>query len=244
MSGDESRIDVFLVDDHTMFREALAELIGSLPDIRVAGSADDIPSAVASLRMTLPDVVLLDYDLGKNVATDLFEIMPGIGRQTAVLILSAAINEGSVRRLRALGAAGVVWKHSGHRELTKLIRWAYAEFRSGRRAMMQTAPQPINAPKFTDRQLQVARAVLKGQATKEIAATLGVTDSSVKCTLQQVFAKTATRSRTELVRVLLERFPDIVLSGEHSSYSCTTSPSGTLPEIPPPEAPAAIAALG
>ena len=60
--------------------------------------------------------------------------------------------------------------------------------------------------KFTDRERQVLSYVFEGLANKEIAAPIGVSESSVKATLQQLFAKTGVRTRSQLVRIALERY--------------------------------------
>ncbi|PYR33653.1 MAG: hypothetical protein DMF90_20075 [Acidobacteria bacterium] len=59
---------------------------------------------------------------------------------------------------------------------------------------------------LTDRERQVLTSVFEGLANKEIAARLGVSESSVKATIQQLFAKTGVRTRSQLVRIALERY--------------------------------------
>jgi DNA-binding NarL/FixJ family response regulator len=58
----------------------------------------------------------------------------------------------------------------------------------------------------------VLRGIAVGFANKEIAARLGVSETSVKCTVQQIFLKTGVRSRSGLIRVMLERFPERFMS--------------------------------
>jgi two-component system nitrate/nitrite response regulator NarL len=211
MSGEGGRTRILLVDDHELFREALAELLGRLPDMQVVGSAGDISGAIEFLETQRADVILLDYDLGRELAFELFQRLPGIASQATILILSAGVNTSSVRRLLACGAAGIVWKHAGVGELARTIRRTMAESSSTRGIVSDGDAQRHRTALFTQRQLFVTRAVLQGQATKEIAGALDVSVSSVKCTIQQIFQKTGTRSRSELVRVLLERYPDNVL---------------------------------
>jgi len=71
-----------------------------------------------------------------------------------------------------------------------------------------TAPPPSGTRQFTEREQQVLSFVFEGLANKEIASRIGVTESSVKSTLQQLFSKTGVRTRSQLVRIVLEQYRD------------------------------------
>jgi DNA-binding NarL/FixJ family response regulator len=73
----------------------------------------------------------------------------------------------------------------------------------GSRSVSNGIPDPLS---LHDRELGVLRLVVRGQANKEIAATMDVSESVVKNILQQLFAKTDVRTRSQLVRVALERY--------------------------------------
>lgn len=205
------KIRVLLVDDQELFREALAELIGLSPDIRMVGTASSIAGTIEFLRTETVDVILLDYVLGEELAFDLFQRAPDITSRAAILILSGGINEASAARLMACGVVGVLWKHTRISELTRSIRRVAAELSLERNTRPSPAADICSSTFFTERQLYVARAILRAKLTKEIAGELGVSESSVKCTVQQLFHKSGTRSRPELVRTLLERYPDHIL---------------------------------
>ena len=69
-------------------------------------------------------------------------------------------------------------------------------------------PQETRSRRFTEREQQVLSYVFEGFANKEIAARIGVSESSVKATLQQLFSKTGVRTRSQLVRIVLEQYRD------------------------------------
>ena len=69
-------------------------------------------------------------------------------------------------------------------------------------------PQDIRTQRFTEREQQVLSCVFEGLANKQIAARTGVLESSVKATLQQLFSKTGVRTRSQLVRIVLEQHRD------------------------------------
>ncbi len=68
--------------------------------------------------------------------------------------------------------------------------------------------QDNRTQRFTEREQQVLSCVFEGLANKEIAARIGVSESSIKATLQQLFSKTGVRTRSQLVRIVLEQHRD------------------------------------
>ncbi len=209
---------ILIVDDHAMIREVLCDFFKGDLDCTSSLAVPDISSAIEYLRMSIVDIVLLDYDLGKELAFTFFDRLRENALQVPVLIVSAGINHLAVRRLLAMGAAGVVWKTSALKDLADCVRevlrgatWKDSD--SLHRALQGTpSPLPSWAVPFSERQSQVLRGIAAGFANKEIAARLGVSETSVKCTVQQIFVKTGVRSRAELIRVMLERFPDHFVS--------------------------------
>jgi two-component system nitrate/nitrite response regulator NarL len=109
-----------------------------------------------------------------------------------------------------LGASGIVLKHSSPSTLANAIRMvANGETWIDQKVVLQMADRlqgdPQGLPRtLTEREDQVLRCVFEGLANKEIAARIGVSESSVKATLQQLFDKTGVRTRSQLVRIGLE----------------------------------------
>jgi DNA-binding NarL/FixJ family response regulator len=217
---------ILIVDDHTMFRQALAEVLGMHPDLTVVGCSGTVREAVEVLDSTSVDLVLLDYDLGRELAFDLIEIIQMKKRPVRVLILSAGITPSAAKRLYNWGVHGILWKQDSVRELVRNIRTAMAPAGTRRvEQQVEVAAPPPTVLSFTARQRQVAQGVLHGLATKEIAARLAVSDGSVKCTLQQLFGKTGTRSRAQLVRALLEKYSDRTATKEPASAVAASLPA-------------------
>jgi DNA-binding NarL/FixJ family response regulator len=110
-----------------------------------------------------------------------------------------------------LGAAGIVLKHSSPSTLAKAIRLvASGETWVDQKVIQQMADRFLQGDQhdlpriLTEREDQVLRGVFEGLGNKEIAAKIGVSESSVKATLQQLFDKTGVRTRSQLVRIALE----------------------------------------
>ena len=161
------------------------------------------------------DVVLLDYDLGDAKGTEFLAKAQSLGFGGRVLVVTAGVSELEAAELIRQGIAGILRKHCSPAALAQSIRDVSAGkeyFEPGdlRAVLVGTAtPQAeFRRKKLTERERQVLHYVFEGLANKEIADRLQVSDSSVKSTLQQLFAKTGVRTRSQLVRTVLETYRD------------------------------------
>jgi two-component system, NarL family, nitrate/nitrite response regulator NarL len=197
---------VLIVEDDNLLRETLVELLDLQPDIKVVGGVSSVADARDYLRNERIDVVLLDYHLTNGLAFALIEDLPRLPiPPRLVLLLSREMRSSAMHRLASKGVKGILWKNAGFRALTRAIRQAALDPSKAMYVKAGESAAHLEAPTFTNRQMDIARAVLMGCATKEIAGELDVSESAVKSTIQQLFAKTGTRSRPQLVRALLEQ---------------------------------------
>jgi DNA-binding NarL/FixJ family response regulator len=206
----DGRTRVLLVDDHALFREGLARLLSSEPDLDVVADVATIADGLQALASRRVDVVLLDLDLGDERGFDFITRARAQGFQGPVLIVAAGMTQAEAARLIAQGAAGIFLKRDSAQLLAKGIRtvadgraWIDQQFLSS----LVGAP-PAGAEEragFSPREREVLRGVFDGLANKEIAGRLGVSESAVKGVLQQLFHKTGVRTRSQLVRIVLER---------------------------------------
>jgi two-component system nitrate/nitrite response regulator NarL len=208
-----SRIRILMVDDHTLFRESVARLLAAEPDFEIAGHCASADEALQIVAKTSVDVVLLDYDLGDGKGTDFLAKAKSLGFRGRVLVVTAGVTELEAAEMIRLGIAGVLQKHCSLAALAQSIRDVsggkeYFEPGYLRSVLVgATAPQAeYRRKKLTERERQVLQHVFEGLANKEIADQLQVSESSVKATLQQLFAKTGVRTRSQLVRTVLENY--------------------------------------
>jgi two-component system nitrate/nitrite response regulator NarL len=217
MPARTDKMHVLIVDDHTLFRESVARLLQSEHDfeVRHCGSVRECLAIIAEWPT---DVVLLDFDLGNEKGSSFLAQAPAAGFQGKTLLLTAGVNELEAVHLIRQGISGIVLKHSSPSELAESIREALAGkvwFEQGYlKKVMEKASASQNAatnPRtFTERERQVLSYVFEGLANKEIADRLHVSESSVKASLQQLFEKTGVRTRSQLVRVALEQYKDLL----------------------------------
>jgi two-component system nitrate/nitrite response regulator NarL len=217
MQAKVSRSRILIVDDHTLFRESLSRLLQSEHDFEVR-HCSSVRESLAMVAEWSPEVVLLDFDLGNEKGTSFLTQAQAIGFRGKTLLLTAGVNELEAAELIRQGISGIVLKHSSPTELSEGIREALAGkvwFEQGYlKKVMEKAAAPqnpgSNTRAFTERERQVLSFVFEGLANKEIADRLHVSESSVKATLQQLFEKTGVRTRSQLVRVALEQFRDLL----------------------------------
>lgn len=208
---DETRI--LIVDDHNLFREGLSRLLESAPGFRVVGQCGTAIEAISALSTTPADVVLLDYDLGEERGSSLVTEIKNCQHQVRILMVTAGMTDAATLQTMEAGACGVFLKQNNPDQLVEAIRrvagngiWLDSEsVRSLVSARRAHAEQVEHQRPLTSRQSEVMRGILDGLTNKEIAWTLGVSESSVKAAIQELFHKAGVRTRSQLVRIAVER---------------------------------------
>jgi DNA-binding NarL/FixJ family response regulator len=211
----EQIVHILLLDDHALFRESVGRLLAAEPGFDVAALCGTIKEALQILKQKSIDVVLLDFDLGEHDGREFVRLAKAQGFRGKVLVVTAALNQGAATELIRSGIYGVFLKRDSAALLAQGIRDVMAGKVWLDQEQLQTAlgtevgtPQDNRTRPFTEREQQVLSCVFEGLANKEIAARIGVSESSVKATLQQLFSKTGVRTRSQLVRIVLEQHRD------------------------------------
>jgi len=212
----DHRAKILLVDDHALFRESVARFLDSEAGLRVVGGYATVEEATEFLRVNEVDLVLLDFDLGQRDGDDFMRAAESIGYRGKVLLVTAGVSESDAANLIKRGIAGVFLKHDPPAVLVDAIRevltgkvWFEQDYLH-RIVGRATAEELPRTRKLTEREQQVLRGVFEGMANKQIADRLQVSESSVKATLQQLFQKTGVRTRSQLVRIALEQYRELI----------------------------------
>jgi two-component system nitrate/nitrite response regulator NarL len=206
-----SVIRIYLLDDHRLFREGLRRLLDSDERFLIAGQSGDSARALEDLRSTPVDVLVLDYDLGNENAIALLEPLRSMNFAGKILIVTAGLPDKDALALIKAGISGIFHKQESPEDLQRAI----VEVAQGRVLIDQqylqavvAAAQPQESTRFTERERVTLRYLLQGLANKEIAGNLNISESAVKATLQQLFAKTGVRTRSQLVLLAIEKYRD------------------------------------
>jgi two-component system nitrate/nitrite response regulator NarL len=210
MTGRAHPIRVLVADDHPILREGLRRMLEADPDFTIVGEATDGAEAVRQTLELAPDILLLDVAMPRVGGLEALERLTDSETATRVVLLTAAIErEDSVRALQ-LGARGIVFKETATELLYKCLRTvADGGYWVGHEQMddiMQIAVTPRRGPadevgpvsRLTRREMEIIGVVVEGATNKDIAATFGVSEQTVKNHLSNIFDKLGVSTRLEL----------------------------------------------
>jgi two-component system response regulator DegU len=205
-----------IVDDHTLFREGLKTILQMEEDFEVVADLESAEDVVEVVWQQKPDVLLLDIRMPQGSGLDAVPAVVRIHPGTQVLVLTACDEMEEHVRAFKLGARGVVLKDSARQTLIQAIRavcrgevWMdprmrgvlVAELgRSGGDAEVFGASRDDG---LTDRELEIVRLIAAGKKNKDVAATLSISERTVRTNLTSVFQKLGVRDRIGLVMYAL-----------------------------------------
>jgi len=198
-------IRVLCVDDHPIVRQGIAALIGSQSDMAVVAEASSGREAVHQFRTHQPDVTLMDVQMPEMNGLDAINAIRGEFPEARIIVLTTYA--GDVQALRALkaGARAYLLKNTLHKELLETIRAVHA----GRKALSPEVTMDLaehaTDEHLTPAELRVLRLIAQGNANKEIAAELSVTEETVKGQVRNILAKLGAKDRTHAAMIGFKR---------------------------------------
>lgn len=197
---DAALVRVLVVDDHTMFAEAVARSIESELDLELAGAVTTIEAAEAVLTSGRVDAVVLDIELNGESGIDLLRNWSSRLPDCSFVLLATSVRRESVLEALECGAAAVISKSRPADDLIAAVRAA----RNGRLSiLLETAADDdqISELGLTDREVGILRLLAEGQADSEIAEALHISRNTVRTHVRRAFAKLGASSRLEAVAV-------------------------------------------
>ncbi|MGX2997736.1 response regulator [Streptomyces sp. JNUCC 64] len=212
-------IRVMVVDDHPMWRDAVARDLAEA-GFAVVATAGDGEQAVRRARAAVPDVIVLDLNLPAKPGVQVCKEVVAANPALRVLVLSASGEHADVLEAVKSGATGYLVKSASTAELVDAVRRTAAGdavFTPGlaglvlgeyRRLASEPAPRDggePDAPRLTDRETEVLRLVAKGLSYKQIAERLVISHRTVQNHVQNTLGKLQLHNRVELVRYAIER---------------------------------------
>jgi two-component system invasion response regulator UvrY len=203
-------IRILIADDHLLFREGLRQVLARHKDLSVVAEAGDGQAALAVIRSTPLDVVLLDITMPGLSGLDILTEILSEKNHPAVLFLSMHPEDQYAVRVLKAGAAGYLTKDAATDELISAIRKiasggtyvsaALAEkLARALRSSWDTLPHQL----LSDREFQVMRMLALGKKVKEIAEALCLSEKTVTTYRARVLEKMKLRGNTEITRYAL-----------------------------------------
>ena len=203
--GVRERIRVLTVDDHPIFRDGLAALLGVHADLQLVGEASDGAEAVALFREHRPDVTLMDLSMPRMGGAEAISVIVAAFPDARVIALTTYEGDADIHRALEAGARGYLLKDVLRNEVVDAIRAVHQGRRVLPGAVAERLAQFTPRVALTDRELDVLTLMAKGYRNKEIAAAIGRTEATVKVHVQHVLGKLNAADRTEAVAVALKR---------------------------------------
>jgi len=208
--SDMRRTRLALLDDHGLFRESLGHLLASEPDFEVVGQCSTSAEALELLNSKAVDLVLLELSIGSEGCDAFISAARQAGYQGKFLLVTAGIDPARSAAALKLGASGIFLKSNSSSRLVQSIRLvASGEVSVDQQVIQLIAdryPQHEDQwlSSLTKREQTVLRGLLDGLTNKKIGRQVGVSESAIKATLQQLFDKAGVRTRSQLVRAALD----------------------------------------
>ncbi|MDR7522256.1 MAG: response regulator transcription factor [Armatimonadota bacterium] len=203
------KIRVLLADDHALFRRGLASLLANRDDLEVVGEASSGEEAIDRARELMPDVILMDVRMpgegGLEATRRIKEEMPYV----RIVILTVSEDEEDLFAAIKHGAQGYLLKNIDPDDLIACIHQvqrgeaplAPAMATKILREFSAAAPRP--GPTLTPRERQVLELVARGDANKEIARALQISENTVKNHLRNILEKLHLQNRVQAVMYAL-----------------------------------------
>ena len=202
-------IRILVVDDHPVYRDGLRSLIERSPDLDLAGEAATGGEAVVIDADEVPDVILMDIRMPGMTGIEATRRILAARPTARILILTMSEDDDSLFAAMRAGARGYLPKDSDSADLVRAIRAVaggdviFGESIATRLqaffAAGQARPAADPFPELTDREDEVLELIARGQANREIATRLGISDKTVRNHVANIFNKLQVADRSQAI---------------------------------------------
>ena len=198
-------IRILVVDDHPVVRQGTAVLIGSQSDMALAAEATTGREAIQQFRKHQPDITIMDLQMPEMNGLDALAAIRGEFADAKIIVLTTYT--GDVQILRALksGAQGYLLKNTFHKELVDAIRAVH----SGKKTLSAEASYELaehsTDDALTPAEISVLKLIAAGNANKQIADQLSITEDTVKWRVKNILSKLGAHDRTHAAMIGLKR---------------------------------------
>jgi len=205
MSTDVSPIRILAVDDHPLVRQGIAGLVGVQPDMILVGEACTGRDAIQEFRKHRPDVTLMDLQMPEMGGLDALIAIRNEFPEAKIIVLTTYAGDMQIRRALKAGAQAYLLKNTLHKDLMETIRAVNA----GKKALSPEASYEIaehaTDDALTPAEVAVLRLIAAGNANKQIADRLSITEETVKSRVKSILSKLGANDRTHAAMIGLKR---------------------------------------
>ena len=205
MSSESAPIRILAVDDHPLIREGITGLLAVQPDMKLIAEAGTGREAIEQFRLHRPDVTLMDLQMPQMSGLDAIIAIRGEFPDARIIVLTTYA--GDVQALRALkaGAQAYLLKGTLHKELLGTIRAVYTGRKSLSPEISYGLAEHATDESLTAAEVRVLRLIAEGNANKEIAAQLSISEDTVKGQVRNILSKLGAKDRTHAAMIAFRR---------------------------------------
>jgi DNA-binding NarL/FixJ family response regulator len=205
MSAGPNLIRILAVDDHSIFRQGIVGLLADQADMQLVAEASNGREAIQQFRVHRPDVTLMDLQMPEMNGLDAVIAIRGEFPEAKIIVLTTYTGDVQVLRALKAGARAYLLKNLLHRELLETIRAVHA----GKKAMspeasFELAEHAMDDP-LTPAEVEILRLIAAGNANKQIADRLSITEETVKGRVKNILSKLNANDRTHAATIGLKR---------------------------------------
>jgi two-component system NarL family response regulator len=199
---------VIIVDDHILFREGLASIIRSEPDIEIAGMTGTVQEAVEMASLVKPDLILMDFTLPDGTGADATHMILNGHPECKIVFLTMSEQDEDLFAAIRSGAKGYLLKNMHPQKLVVALRSVQKGESALSRSMTMRLMEELSRTKrpefpqsntLTHREMDVLRAVALGLSNQEIAKQLFISENTVKYHVHSILGKLNLPDRKEVV---------------------------------------------
>ena len=206
------KISVLIADDHPVVRQGLHSFLQLQDDLEIVGEAADGLEAVEKVDELLPDVVLMDLVMPKVDGIAAIRRITALSPSTRVLVLTSFSDDDKVFSAIKAGALGYLMKDSSPADLAEAIRAVYRgepsldpEIAKKLMDQLSKGEEVIAEEDLTTREKDVLRLIARGNSNKEIAASLNISEKTVKNHVTNILQKLHLSDRTQAALYAVRR---------------------------------------
>jgi len=205
MSAEPGPIPILAVDDHALLREGIAGLVAGQSDRSLVGQASNGREAIHQFRTHRPDITLMDLQMPEMNGVDAMIAIRGEFPEARIIVLTTYTGDVQVLRALKAGARAYLLKNLLHKELLETIRAVHAGKKTVSPEVSFQLAEHATDDALTPAEVRVLRLIAEGNANKEIAAHLSVSEETIKSQVRNILSKLGANDRTHAAMIGLKR---------------------------------------
>ncbi len=205
MTAEATRIRIMAVDDHPIVRQGIAGLIATQADMALVAEAANGQEALERFRAVQPDITLMDLRMAEMNGVSAIIAIRKEFPSARIIVLTTYVGDAQIVSALKAGAQAYLLKNTLHKELLETIRGVHAGRKSlSPEASFQLAEHAVDDA-LTPGEVSVLRLIAAGNANKQIAVQLAITEETVKSRVKNILSKLCANDRTHAAMIGLKR---------------------------------------